>query len=226
MTKSAEDIQALLLDPPRWAELSREDQRVLLNLGMIQYGISQDISLIPFVGKLYVTIETHGVQERKESFQAMKDLIENQQTTFLSLLPIVVCEPDPVIAASAALDFLAYSPLAESGRPYALLELDHLLRSRTPRNIGAVFGGMVSFGEPLVRETLDATRELLTLEEISEAARRPTGFVTTEALDFWLCWSERLVADQTTVSESKLGCVASALVNQRRWDRCGAVRKI
>jgi hypothetical protein len=76
-----------------------------------------------------------------------------------------------------------------------------LLRNRTPRNMGAVFGGMVCFGDPVIRPTLETTKEYLTPEDVSTAAHCATGFLHVETLDFWLTWAEQLVSETETVSE-------------------------
>jgi len=92
--------------------------------------------------------------------------------------------------------------------------------------MGAAFGGLACFGDPVVRPSLEVTKEYLTPEEISVAAHCSTGFVTSEVMDFWLMWAEQLVVDSPAVSDMKLGHVAYGIVHQFRNSRDGSIRKV
>jgi|SRR5215469_7278341 len=195
--------------------------------GMILYGQKRNREAIPSLACLYKAIvQTHDANQRLQAQQIITNVIIRDQTSVVALLPALVCDPDLSVASSAALEMLAGSELMEDGTPYALAELDPLLRDRAPANIGAVFGGMVSFGDSRVRPTLDATKVYLTREELGTAARCTTGLLNVATLDFWLSWAEELVCDPADESQGRLGRAASALANQITDDRMGLVREI
>ncbi len=130
------------------------------------------------------------------------------------------------VVSTAALSLISNSSLTESEVPYGVVELECLLRNRTPENIGAVFGGVACFGDRRVRPMLEATKNYLTVEEVGVASRCVTGLATIETLDFWLSWAEELVCDTADVSQGRLGPIAAAFANHIRCNQVGSVREI
>jgi hypothetical protein len=226
-TKSAEEIDRILMDAASWEQLSHQELWDLLNISMILYGIRRDSGAIPHIAMLYrKVLQISTPEQRRESCQIVESYILKSETTVVALLPMVVCEPEVGVASSAVLSLISNSTLTEAGVPYGLLELEHLLRNRSVENMGAAFGGLVCFGDAAVRPTLEATKEYLTPEEVSIAAHCATGFVTSEIVDFWLTWAEQLIVDTGAVSDMKLGHIAYAIVHQIRASRDGIIRSV
>ncbi len=53
-TKSAEEIDSMLLDVASWDRLSAEDLWEFLNISLVLYGIRQDGRLIPYLSYCYM----------------------------------------------------------------------------------------------------------------------------------------------------------------------------
>jgi hypothetical protein len=93
-------------------------------------------------------------------------------------------------------------------------------------NPGAVFAGMVLFGDERTRLYLERTKGLLPRDAVQVAARQNSGFVTDAQVEFWLDWAEELVDQRDPESEAIFGSVASALALCRRDCRIGKVVRV
>jgi hypothetical protein len=224
---AAADVERWISDSPSWQGLNDEQFGELVSAGLILYGSTMDGALVPQLFPLYMqAVKRLTRDQRLRVHEAVTSLLDQDQISPVGLLPIVICDPDLGLASTATINLLAYSRLTETGLPYGLMELIPLLSKRVPENMGAVFGGLVSFGDSQIRISMDTAKGYLTNEEVRLAARCTTGFPTHAAIDFWLEWAKELTLDGSDDALGKLGSAASAIVLQKRNARVEVVRDI
>jgi hypothetical protein len=223
--KSLDELVAFIRDPKVAQQLESSDFQPFLTHALIAYGHVVDGELIPYLRSMYQrAIEELPVETRLRMFQEVNRLVIDRVTTYNAILPFLHMEPDSAIASSAALEQLT---CAERPDASDMMErMARILAGGGYCNPGAVFAGMVLFGDERTHLYLERTKGLLPGDAVQVAARLNSGFLTDAQVQFWLDWAEELVDQRDPESESIFGSVASALALCRRGCRIGKVVRI
>lgn len=151
---------------------------------------------------------------RQQIYRHAADL-QQQATTFSAnaYLPFIACEPARGISSSAVIDYVSMAPLTAGDPMSRVRDVTAMIERRFPANVGAAFGGLLYLGDDRVCRLLIPLRDELTREEIDEAVKCHTGFVSAATIDFLLDWLEGMDGD---AQDGHFGSVASGLVLARR----------
>lgn len=175
------------------------------------YGATNDPSLIGSLRVLY----GEWVQETSEELRlvTLHQVISQVMAGHTSsnvLLPFIGCEPDGMIASTAALSFaLAHPTEADE----AMLGVVLLARGMgTMANPGAVFGGLLNVGDDRVNKVLWPMRDYFSGADLDEVVRVRTGRLSAAVIGFLLEWIEQMPAEQRM---DRFNPLAAGLVNQR-----------
>lgn len=228
MTEYSSDwVDRYLSRPTSWTELSDEEFLHLCVGAAIRYGTTLDGGLISVLFPMFIRLcDDYERDSRLEVLHQLTLLLDKRELHAMALLPLVICDVDRQIVSTATLDLLAYSEVHQSsGLPYGLVELLELARLKVPRSLGYVLGGLVAYGDSSLRLSMDTIALHCDNQEIAQAARCWSGFLTHAAIDFWLSICETLQAgsDLGDEAESRLGFAASALVNCVRMTKSPVV---
>ena len=222
---SLDELIALIRDPKVAQQLESSDFQPFLTCALVAYGRVVDGELIPYLQSLYQrAIEEFPVEARLGMFQEVERFVIDRVTTGNAILPFLYMEPDGAIASSATI-----ARLTCAERPDASDVMEQMARTFASGgycNPGAVFAGMVLFGDERTRLYLERIKGLLPPEAVQVAARHNSGFIADAQVQFWLDWAEELVEHRDPESEGIFGSVASALALCRRQCSVGKVVRV
>ena len=184
---------------------------------IIRAGYFTDPETLAYAGRKYRKACEEGLELdlRKRLFQEVTAFTQHfddcMATTYL---PFVLEEEDHGIVSTAALDYVSVGKIADDADPMLLPGfLIRMMESRTVRNPGAVFGGLLNTGDPRVCELLWDTRSILNEDEINQACLCQSGFIGAATVNFYLSWLEEIV---NSGLDSLFGKLASGLALVRR----------
>lgn len=184
---------------------------------IIRAGYFTDADTFAYVGERYRKACEEGLELelRKRLFQEVTAFTQHfDDCTATTYLPFICDEEDKGIVSTATLDYVSVGKIAEGADPLLLpRSLVQMLASQHIRNRGAVFGGLLTTGDPRVCEILWDIRSTLNEDEINEACFCHSGFIGAATVDFYLRWLEEIVHSG---NESLFGKLASGLVLTRR----------
>jgi TPR repeat protein len=102
---------------------------------------------------------------------------------------------DRGIVSTATLDYVSVAKIEEGADPMLVpRHVVQMIEGKHPVNRGAVFGGLLSTGDPRVCSgLLWDLRHQLSEDEINEACLCHTGFIGSAAVEFYLKWLEEIV---------------------------------
>jgi hypothetical protein len=210
----------------KWGTLNNHQLAELVYCSLGAYGIISveankyvsNENFIPLVSHIY----THGVvnlpydERRNIHSLILKDIMKGV-TSAVALLPFVIKEPAEGLASTATIDLMACSGyMSDLKVPYGLTELIPLIEKGTPENTGAVFGGLVAYGDCRNEEVLNELKQYLSTDDVQVASRISSGVLFHTTINFWLSWAEELIEDGSDKAMTIFGSAASALVLQKK----------
>lgn len=185
-----EHLSALGDDPGAWIGLDDDELKQVLSVKFIEYGATQDGSLIPGLFALYRhAMERLDVRERREMLTEFSEMIEQHGGLgHMGLMMFLAADTDPGIRSSAALSLsVLFDPEDGdelAGPRFVIHTLVH--HDGGAPGQGAALGGVLLLGDkrimPLLAEVWDGLSEEAQLE--MTAAR--SGFVSEGIIEFWL----------------------------------------
>lgn len=153
---------------------------------------------------------------RKKLFQEVSTFTQYfEDCAALTYVPFVLGDADRGIVSTATLDYVSVAKIEEGADPMLVpRHVVQMIEGKLPVNRGAVFGGLLSTGDPRVCSgLLWDLRHQLSEDEINEACLCHTGFIGSAAVEFYLKWLEEIVhAGQVGL----FGKLASGLALLRR----------
>ncbi|WP_054109660.1 tetratricopeptide repeat protein [Novosphingobium sp. AAP83] len=184
---------------------------------IIRAGYFTDADTFAYAGEKYRKACEEGLEMelRKRLFQEVTAFTQHfDDCTATAYLPFICDEEDKGIVSTATLDYVSVGKVAEGADPLLLpRHLVQMLGSQHINNRGAVFGGLLTTGDPRVCELLWDIRSTLTEEEINEACLCHSGFIGAATVEFYLGWLEEIVHSERN---SLFGKLASGLALIRR----------
>lgn len=159
-------------------------------------------------------IRTTDRNERLALWPRLIDLLAEQAINPSPLLAMAICDPDPQIAGSCALDFVCFSPMSEAGRPQGILEFTALFPTAGAiSNPGAVFGGLLALGDENLTGFYQETTLFLSDEDLQAASHScRSGRIFHTVIDYWLWILENNIEDAAPATSSTVGYAAAAIV--------------
>lgn len=133
---------------------------------------------------------------RKKLFQEVSTFTQYfEDCTALTYVPFVLGDVDRGIVSTATLDYVSVAKIEEGADPMLVpRHVVQMIEGKHPVNRGAVFGGLLSTGDPRVCSgLLWDLRHQLSEDEINEACLCHTGFIGSAAVEFYLKWLEEIV---------------------------------
>lgn len=153
---------------------------------------------------------------RKKLFQEVSTFTQYfEDCAALTYVPFVLGDADRGIVSTATLDYVSVAKIEEGADPMLVpRHVVQMIEGKLPVNRGAVFGGLLSTGDPRVCSgLLWDLRHQLSEDEINEACLCHTGFIGSAEVEFYLKWLEEIVhAGQVGL----FGKLASGLALLRR----------
>lgn len=223
--KTATDVRRLLKDSLYWSALTGDDLLEFLRSAMLVYGASSDGSMVPHLSDLCQHVVAHTDPEHRVLFlQSVASVAEENRLNPCTMLPLLVCDSNPTVVATACIDYVSLSKADESGLPRVFAELDTLFQKRTFENPGGVLGGLVELGDIRFNAQIIRWAKRLTEGDIEVAIQCRTGFVKHGAVMFWLQWAEELIRENNSDKRGLLGLAAAAISNMARRNTDGVVR--
>jgi hypothetical protein len=185
------------------------------------YGVSDDPSVIPFLQRLYnAAVLNTEPETRTRVYDAISEAVIEQGLSPNALLPFVTGEQHGLLASRAVIDFCMAAAQRSGKAEAGMMEVAGLLRAKVPANTGAVFGGLLCLGDRRAHGGLLSVRDLLEPEEVDQAVRIRTGFLSAATIEFYLDWME----ERLQVSDERIfGALAAGMHNQITAARVPAV---
>src|SRR5208282_530201 len=109
----AEARRALAADPAQWPTLDDETFRGLVYSQCLDYGTTQDDTMIAGLHRLYhYNMQRTPEEERMQMCLAVEDFVEkNEGAGIMAYMPFLYAEENPRIISTAALAFSVLCPL-------------------------------------------------------------------------------------------------------------------
>jgi hypothetical protein len=204
-------LSALGDDPETWDDLDDEEMKRVIGVKFIEYGSTQDGSLIPGLFALYRhAMERFDVAERREMLTEFSGMIEQHEGLgHMGLMMFLAADTNPGIRSSAALSLsVLFDPAQEDGDELAgpRFVIRTLVRhdGGSPAQ-GAALGGVLLLGDKRIMPLLAEVWDDLSEEAQLEMTAAKSGFVTEGMVEFWL---DRL---EEGCSESVYGSAVAAI---------------
>lgn len=184
---------------------------------IIRIGYFNDPDSISFASEKYrkALSDDLEIEIRKSLYDEVKKFTEYfEDCASTTFLPFLLEETERGLASTASLDFVSLGKIDEGADEMLLPKfVVGMIERKTVKNRGAVLGGLLGTGDPRVCSLLWDIRHILEEDEINEACRCHTGFISAATVDFYLRWLEEIVHSG---SESLFGKLASGLALLRR----------
>jgi hypothetical protein len=206
-----EHLSALGADPEAWDDLDDEELKQVIAMKCIEYGATQDGSLIPGLFALYRhAMERLDVGERREMLTEFSHIIEqNDGLGHMGLMMFLAADTDPGIRSSAALSLaVLFDPSQEgqdelAGPRFVIRTL--VRHDGSNPGQGAALGGVLLLGDKRIMPLLAEVWDDLSEEAQLEMTSAKSGFVFEGVVEFWL---DRL---EDGCSESVFGSAVAAI---------------
>ena len=154
------------------------------------------------------------IEHRWQVFAFITEAVQHTEVIGIGVyVPFILEEPDRGIVCTAAIDYTSLGPLIDDDPMSRPKEIIRFIESTEPKNVGALFGGLLCLGDPRVCHLLHPLRHTLSSEEVREVAGCTTGFISASTFEFIVDWLESLEGDDQDVV---FGSLASNLALQRR----------
>ena len=185
----------------------------------VRCGLLGDRSMLAALRVLYSEGLVHAAspERRCEIYMALRAFLQARRDISTdALLPFVLYEPWRTVVASAVIDLVNLTPVQASDVMRVPMAIREVVARGEATNRGAVFGGLLYFGDPRVCALLDPICESLDEAALREAMACATTILRAPSVEYKLAWLGRAIAarDATTV-----GAVAAGLVHQIRVSR-------
>jgi hypothetical protein len=186
----SEHLSALGDDPEAWDDLDDEELKQVIAMKFIEYGATQDSSLIPDLFALYRhAMERLDVGERREMLTEFSHIIEqNDGLGHMGLMMFLAADTDPGIRSSAA---LSLSVLFDPEDGDELAGPRFVIRTLVKHDNGspgqgAALGGVLLLGDKRIMPLLAEVWDELSEEAQLEMTAAKSGFVSEGVVEFWL----------------------------------------
>lgn len=185
-----EHLSALGADPEAWDDLDDEELKQVIAMKCIEYGATQDSSLIPGLFALYRhAMERLDVGERREMLTEFSHIIEqNDGLGHMGLMMFLAADTDPGIRSSAALSLSVLFDPADgdelAGPRFVIRTL--VRHDNGSPGQGAALGGVLLLGDKRIMPLLAEVWDELSEEAQLEMTAAKSGFVSEGVVEFWL----------------------------------------
>lgn len=133
------------------------------------------------------------VPERQAMHATMRDVVTHQARVGpAAFMPVLMAEPEAGIVAEAAIDYAELYPHVQDDPIAGPRKVAELLQVQGLANRGAIFGGLLSLGDPRVCEMIRPFRDGLSEGEVGNLSRTQTGLMWSATVEFLLEWLEDL----------------------------------
>lgn len=151
-----------------------------LSEALIAYGHQSTPDRVRRIQEVYPNaLQGSSPDDRRGLWLRLKSLVEAQQINPNALFAMAICDPEPGIAATCALDFVCYSGVDEEQRNLGIMQFMHIFNTGALANCGAVFGGLLAIGDRSLSFVYQRLARSLTVAEIETASITcSTGFST------------------------------------------------
>ena len=190
----------------RWAD-------DILICEILRYGISTDETMINPLLQIYQHFVKNGLplDVRRLVYEAIRDFVMHAKVSATSLLLFAVEEASPDLVSTAVIDYVSSAALDDADPMSRPRDIVSAIENAKVKNRGAAFGALLHLGDARVCELILRLRDTLSLDEVNEAIRCYTGYLSSATIDFELSWLEK-----SNLEDAFFGAVASGLVLQRR----------
>ena len=190
---------------------------------LLEYGRSQeDFQIAPIKGLYGTVVRRFSVAERLRLEQGVAESIEQGRGGALSLLPILVSDPNHQVVSTSALDLAVYTPLDDGDPltgPKTLLGIYDRFADDPQVRLG-ILSGLLAYGDERLLPLVKGKWSDFSAEDRRLLALTTTGFSNTLEVEFLVDWLEH------TSDEGDVGTIAGALCRMPRDSRDGHVLKL
>ncbi|MBS04822.1 MAG: hypothetical protein CMQ24_19225 [Gammaproteobacteria bacterium] len=181
-----------------------------LTAGVAELAGEQDVAtLLDWMSPLYrFCVSETEVDEREAMLEGVVAMVGRGELDARGLLPIIRHEPHPALAARLVTHFLQASDRSGDDNFACVREITQLVIGGTAANPGAVFAGLVLFGDRRITGAARAVRCGLGISEIREFARARVNGLHAASIEFCLDW---LLQIEETGCRASFAQVASML---------------
>lgn len=178
-------------------------------------------SLLSWMTPLYRFCVTEtDVSEREAMLEGLVALVDQGELDPRGLLPIVRIEPHPSLCARLVTHFLSACDRDGDDKFEGVRELTHIVTDGSAANPGAVFAGLVLFGDRRITGAARAVRGTLGVAGVREFARARLPGLHAASIEFCLDWLLQL---DESGCDSAFAHVASMLTMMAVEDTSGIV---
>lgn len=160
------------------------------------------------------------VDEREAMLESIVTMVESGDLEPGGLLPLIRLEPHPSLVATLVIHYLRACNAGAGDEFAGVRELTYLVTEGLAANRGAVFAGLVRFGDRRITGAARAARGVLGVNDIREFARTHVAGLHAASIEFCLDWLLQL---ESTSGRSAFAHVASILTMMVVEDAQGIV---
>ena len=196
------------------AELQPHALTDCLNAGFQELASNDDVdSLLNWMSPLYrfCVTETE-VDEREAMLEGVVAMVDRGELDPRGLLPLIRFEPHPSLAARLVTHYLRACDLRGYEDLAGVREITHFVTDATAANPGAVFAGLVLFGDRRKTGAARAARGILGVAEIREFARARIPGLHAASIEFCLDWLLQIEETGCTASFARVASMLTMMV--------------
>ena len=207
-------------DRSRWEKIdfdlawSGELKEMLAGL-ILKFGNTDDGETACKIGTLYQFCVEAGmpVEHRWQVFRFIQDVVESMGVGADAYKYFIAEEPDRLIVANAVGLCATTGALIDNDPMTGPKYMVQVIQEGNSENVGAVFGGLLTIGDPRVCRLLWPIKDGLSPEEASEAAKCFSPLMSTATIEFILDWLE---SRDGTAEDTLFAGLATNLALQKR----------
>jgi hypothetical protein len=185
------------------------------------YGRTNNQEMVQGLRRIHeATVLHHPVEHREEIYEILLDRAEKGGASPNVLLPFIGSEPWGPLASRATIDFCMVVAITTGVPDAGIHAVGSIMGSDHAVNRGAIFGGLLCLGDRRAHSALLKVRDQLEPNEVDQAVRIHTGFVSAATIEFYVDWME----ERLQVSDERIfGALAAGMHNQISAARVPAV---
>jgi len=192
-----------------------DDPRAILAGECLRFGLTSTYEFAVQLVELYARLLRAGmpVEHRWQAFAFLDDTVKRGLASVEVYVPFMLQDPHGAIVCNAVCEYVSDGSLLYDdpmGRPKVILELAHRGEAR---NAGAIFGALLSLGDPRLLQLLWPLKDTLSSDDLREACKVQTECLHAGTIHFILDWMEGLEADGQDLA---FGTLVTSLIVRRR----------
>jgi hypothetical protein len=192
-----------------------DDPRAILAGECMRFGLCPVPDLAERLKELYADLLRAGmpIEHRWQVFLFLEDKVRRGVIDAFAYFPFVFEDPDRRIVMPATCGYASDGFLLDGdpmSRPKNIL---NVLEHGVVKNAGAIFGALLTLGDPRLLKLLWPLKHTLSNEDLHQASKTPSGYLHAGTIHFILDWMEGLDGDGQDLA---FGTLVTSLIVRRR----------